>query len=114
MRDLARRLAWRVSPSAFLGREALDALGDKPLLSIVRGINPNPLDEANCVVIVNGGPESAPLWYFDADELESVEVYPRGSLSYVTGEPRQKAIVSGRTGRGGAVRNCPAVYVWLR
>jgi hypothetical protein len=115
MQDLARRLTWKVSPAAFFGREKLDQLGNKRLLAIVRGVNPNPLDEPECMAVVNGGPDRVPLWYFDAEDLEGVEVYPRGTLSYVTGGKREKAVVFGGNGpQGGAVRNCPAVYVWLR
>jgi hypothetical protein len=114
MQNLARRLAWRIPPSAFFGREKLDELGNKRLLALVRGANPNPLDEAYCTAVVNGGPDVVPLWYFDVDELEAVEVYPRGSLSYITGAKREKATAFGRGPQGGAVRNCPTVYVWLR
>jgi carboxypeptidase family protein len=114
MQNLARRLAWKVSPAAFFGREQLEQLGNKRLVAIVRGVNPNPLDESECMAVVNGGPDRVPLWYYDADELDGVEVYPTGTLSYATGDKRQQAIVFGRGARGGAVRNCPAVYVWLR
>jgi hypothetical protein len=126
MQDLARRLVWRTSPSAFLTREHLESLGDKRLVNIARAVNPKPLSEGTelaCMAIVNGGPDAMPLWYFDAEELESVEIYPAGSLSYATGDPRRPGSrLNGRRARqlpragerGGAARDCPIVYVWLR
>jgi hypothetical protein len=126
MQNLAQRLAWRTSPSAFYARERLEGLGDKRLIDIARWVNPGPLSEDTelvCMAVVNGGPDVVPLWYFDADELESVEIYPRGSLTYATGQPRRAASplnqprerpVSLAGERGGANRDCPAVYVWLR
>ena len=96
MRDLAHRLAWRGFGSAFLGRERLEVLGDRKLLNIVRAANMYPVDESRCTAVVNGGPETAPLWLYDADDLEAVEVYGSGI-------PRR-----------GREPPCPVVYVWLR
>lgn len=125
MENLRRRLVWKVSPAAFFGREKLDQLTNKRLVTLVRSVNPNPLSDA-CFAVVNGGTDVVPLWYLDADELEAVEVYPQGTLNYLDlGARRQKSIILGRSVsssalpldvfmHGGAVRNCPAVYVWLR
>ena len=122
MQDLASRMAWKVSPAAFFGRAELDRVPNKRLLAIVQAANPNPLNEPECMAVVNGGPDRMPLWYFDAEDLEAVEVYPLGTLSYLGGR-RQGPIARGRDlenplyfdpARGGAARNCPAVVVWLR
>jgi hypothetical protein len=98
MREFAHRLAWRVSPAVFFSRERLDNVPNKRLTALVRSVNLTPYDESLCTAVVNGGPESAPLWYFDADEIEGLEVYPRG----------------GRERQGGGARACPVVFVWLR
>jgi hypothetical protein len=97
MREFAHRLAWRGFASVFLPRERLEAMGDRKLLTIVRAANMYPLDESQCTATVNGGPETAPLWLYDADDLEAVEVYPRTGRNRRTGETL-----------------CPVVYVWLR
>ena len=125
LEDLRKRLVWRTSPAAIFGREKLDALTNKRLTALVRSVNPNPVEET-CMALVDGGPDLVPLWYLDADELEAVEIYPRGTLSYVTGNRRQSAIVRGREQpppdaslaeflrAGGAARTCPFISVWLR
>jgi hypothetical protein len=123
MDNLRRRLVWRVSPAAVFGREKLDALPNKRLEALVRAVNPNPLTD-ECLALVDGGPEAVPLWYLDVDDLEAVEVYPRGTLSYVTANRRQGATMGGRDMppdqsyeellRAGAARTCPAIFVWLR
>ena len=114
MDNLRRRLVWRTSPSAIFGRDKLDALANKRVTALVRAVNPNPVDEATCLAVVDGGPDAVPLWYLDADEIEAIEIYPRGTLSYVTGDRRQGAMVIGRDRQSGAARSCPAIFIWLR
>ena len=98
MRDFAHRLAWRVSPAVFMPRERLENVPNNRLTAVVRSVNVVPFDESFCSAIINGGPEKAPLWYFDADELEALEVYPGGI----------------RQSRRGGEDGCPVIYVWLR
>jgi hypothetical protein len=127
MDNLRRRLVWRSSPAEVFGRERLAALPNKRLGTLVRSVNPNPLREGaadECMALVDGGPEAVPLWYLDVDELEAIEIYPPGTLSYVTGTKRQLATVGGRDMpkdqsyaellRAGAAQSCPAIFVWMR
>ena len=124
MDNLRRRLVWRTSPAAIFGREKLDQLPNKRLLPLIRSVNPNPVREDDCLAILDGGPETVPLWYLDADELDAIEIYPRGTLSYLTGNRRESSLVFGRDAkigdpvedylRAGAARTCPLIYVWLR
>jgi len=97
---LRGRLAWRPSYASFFTREELARWGALPLTNIVRMAAMRPFD-TSCEAIVDGGPDRVPLWYFDVDELESVEVYPRL-------RSRRRSDAAGR------MRDCPMVYVWLR
>jgi hypothetical protein len=100
MREFAHRLAWRVSPAVFYSREKLEWFSNKRLEPLIRNANGMPIADT-CMAVVNGGPDSAPLWYFDTDELEAVEVYP-------------PMLAFGRDRQGGAIRTCPGVYIWTR
>lgn len=86
--ELRWRLAWRQGVmTSFFTREDLAKWGGLPLTNVVRMGAMKPFD-SSCMALVNGGPERVPFWLYDADELESVEVYPGAE--------------------------CPAVFVWLR
>ena len=110
--ELSRRLAWRSSLSTVYGREALQGMEGRTVEDIVRVAVPNPLSEA-CVAYLEGGPQRIPLYALDATDLESVEIYPPGSLN-LTGAAGSRAPTRGRGARGGAVAVCPLVYVWRR
>lgn len=111
--ELARRLAWRTALSSFFTREELTPFGARSLETVVRMAAANPLEDT-CLAIVDGGPYTAPLWALDADELESVEVYPPGTLRLANGLTRERMMPFGEGPRGGARRVCPTVYVWRR
>ena len=113
IQNLARRLAWRVSPSRFFSRDDMTAMGARSVIEVARRNVSHPLDEA-CMAVVDGGPDQMPLWYFDADEIEGMEIYPGNSLRIIIGGDRQRAMAFGQGERMGAIRGCPLVYVWLR
>jgi hypothetical protein len=73
----------------------------------------------NCVVTIDGGPFTAPLWTFTPEQLEMLEVYT-SSVPRVT-IAQQTAQIFG--GRGPDTRGAPppinpdcgvAIYAWLR
>jgi hypothetical protein len=98
MREFAHRLAWRNRTASFQPRENLEKMPNKRLTAVVRAINiVGPFDEGLCLAVVNGGPDRVPLWYYDADEIEALEVYP--------GDPKARPT---------DVKACPGVYIWLR
>lgn len=111
--DLSQRLAWRSALSTLYSREELAAMEPMSVEEVVRRAVPNPLDDS-CMAFVDGGPNRVPLFSYDASEVESVEVYPPGSLSMARGTRGQPFITRGRGARGGAVRVCPVVYLWRR
>ena len=98
MREFAHRLAWRERAAQFQPREKLEKVPNKRLAAVVRSINTiGAFDESLCLALVNGGPDRVPIWYYDADEIEALEVYP--------GDARA---------RPGELAACPGVYIWLR
>jgi hypothetical protein len=78
----------------------------------------------DCSATIDGGPGTAPLWSISAADIESVEIYPPGSLllgdaSALRSRPRtsinsNRSIAAQGRGRGGTTE-CPVqVFVWLR
>lgn len=81
--------------------------------------------EGDCMARVNGGMSVAPIWSFDPDEIEMLEIYVRGDPATGSGTARRGVTsISGsaaiRTQSGdlsepaivGNPAGCPTLYVW--
>lgn len=73
--DLNQRVM-RVSPatSKFLTREDMQKQGLDELQQVAR-LYAGKFPQPDCMVIINGGPRTLPLWQLSAADLEFVEVY---------------------------------------
>ena len=67
---------------------------------------------STCSVLLDGGPDAAPLWSIDPEDIEAMEVYThpptRGSVTSILGNDRI-ALQKGPTATCNAT-----IYVWLR
>jgi hypothetical protein len=130
-RDFSRRLGWSTSAAgSFYTREDIERIGAMWLREVLLSTG---LKEAveltrdvvygdDCV-FVDGRPSGLPVDHWRADELEAVEVYGPGALSwipeYAHGFKRAPARQRGVTTMGNRTESttpsCPAlVFVWLR
>lgn len=129
--DLRERLAWaRRSTSYVFTRESMQKEGFDWIYDAVQSVwlrmgrrgNVN----TECKVVVNGGPETLSVSQPAVDDVESIEVYPRfpTQATAMAAGPRRGSVPGGQfverdnTRRAAmynaALRNCLAVYVWLR
>ncbi len=120
--DLEDRLVHRTSSSKIYSREDLNNTGMTELSQLATSGAGRRVDD-NCPAIVDGGPRTMAIWSIPAADIETLEIYPPGSLilgatSGLKSAPRtsingMQAIRRPGAASGGA--DCPVkVYVWLR
>lgn len=114
---LKDRLEWRKSTSTILTREDINKLGMHDLRELVQVGAREHVDDS-CDAIVDGGPRTKPIWEILAADVETVEVYPPGTLSG-PGQPVRRP--QSPLNNGGRISRVPVntpcstkVYVWLR
>lgn len=106
LEELRYRLAWAPAMASFFTREELAQWGAMQLHRVVAMGEFRSFD-ASCLALIDGGPERLPLWVIDADEVESVEVYPRGArLPRSMSRQRERDLL--------LHGDCPRVFVWMR
>ena len=131
--DLGGRMAGRNKQlTSFYTREDLKEFGIEWIVDAVRMGGMDYYD-ADCKVIVDGGPTTTELGALTIDDVESVEIYnssrgkgpapgasrrPAGIGQRKNGAATARPMVTpGNTGRAtfeNQSRFCPLVYVWLR
>jgi hypothetical protein len=129
--DLRERLAWARSSSSYVfTRESMEKEGFDWIYDAVQSVwlrmGRRGYVNTECMVVVNGGPETLSVSQPAVDDVESIEVYPRFPTQATAraAGPRRSSVPGGQfverdnTRRAAmynsALRNCLAVYVWLR
>ena len=110
--DMQRRVVWRMFGSRIFTREDLAKLVGTNLADLVRMAADRPFNEEECQLFLNGLPIAWPMWMYEAEDLEMLEVYPPGTMGGRAG-PR-RGMQPGRDSRGGAARVCPTIFIWQR
>jgi hypothetical protein len=127
--ELDRRLTFNVpSSSSVLTRAQLQRMGVEWALDGVRrgygtmaSARAMWIDE-DCAAVVNGGPDIVEVNTLTIDDIEVIEVYPRGAVPRTTADkdvgrraggaidpsPSRNATWANRT------KSCPLIFVWLR
>jgi carboxypeptidase family protein len=117
---LRDRLERRKATSTILTREDISRLNKYDLGDLVRFGSSTPIDES-CLAVIDGGPRTMPIWNVLAADIETVEIYPPGTLPLpdqwtprsqpsggIATLPRARQISS-------ASGDCTTrVFVWLR
>ena len=106
LEELRSRLAWAPAMASFFTREDLAKWGAMQLHRVVAMGEFRSFD-ASCLAVIDGGPERLPFWVIDADEVESLEIYPRSARppSRMSRQQERDLMLHG---------DCPRVYVWMR
>lgn len=115
---LTDRLTHRTAMSKIYTREDLShmAMTDLTQITLVGG---GMRQGDDCPAVVDGGPQSMPLWSIAAADIETVEIYPPGSLllgdASAVRRPPVTSIRGNAPMRQTRANDCPVlVYVWLR
>lgn len=113
---LRHRFTMRRSTARFFTREELNRLNTEWLKPVVVMGSGMPIPD-DCDVVIDGL-WTRPVYSFALDEIESVEVYPLGSLPSLGGSMRRTTPPRSIDPRGTQpVRSglaCPQVFVWTR
>jgi hypothetical protein len=116
---LRDRLERRQATSTILTREDITRLGKYDLRELVEFGGHTPIADS-CMAVIDGGPRTMPIWELLAADIETVEIYPPGTLD-VTGPAMPRPMTAlGRAARGAVApsslnRGCSTrVYAWLR
>jgi hypothetical protein len=113
--DLQQRVSWRKVGARVFTREDLARMAGTSLTDIVRMGVDRPFDVEECALLLNGYPIAWPMWMYNAEDLDMVEVYPPGTMGHtqrgrrVQTNPRRDS-----RGSGGADRVCPDIFIWQR
>jgi hypothetical protein len=115
-RDLTRRFLIRKATARFFTREDMDRYNLQWLSQLVVMGSGMPVAD-QCETIVDGF-WRIPVYALTIDEVESVEVYPPGSLPDAGGSTLRSRPPRSIDPRGTQQRptgpTCPAVFVWTR
>ena len=116
---LRDRLERRKSTSTILAREDINNLGLHDLRELVQ-LGGHARFGDSCSVTIDGGPRTMPAWEVLAADVETVEIYPPGTLEVPGPQTRRPASALSRAARGAmapsaSISDCSTrVFVWLR
>ena len=110
------RMMLRGATARFFTREDMARYNMQWLAQLVVVGSGEPVSEQGDAVV--DGVWTIPIYALTVDDLESVEVYPRGSLPNAEGSRvrtrRPRSIDPRGTERRAAGATCPMVYAWTR
>ncbi len=115
---ISHRMAVKRSSASFFTREDIERLKVEEVLQLAKMGSTTPV-RSDCMAIVDGY-YSQFLYEIVTDEVESVEVYPPGSLPSADGRISRttppRSINSGLQQRrpSAPVAGCPMTYVWMK